>query len=309
SNQGMSLNNLNLNSIGNIFNLLFSIALLLGIMVLIFQKREVLPSVIVFRFTVVMTAVLTLAYIFTNYDLPLKQIYFFNQPIQKVIIGVLFVSYQFVQFLLINLIWANIISRKNVFYFRSVTNALSIIFLISVFAFIYAVNMGDKLENIKIKKSDNNIAVVLGAAVWSNNKPSPSLAARVDKAVELYKERYVNKIQLTGSNAPGELPEAEVAYRYLRQDGIPDENVLLETKTTSTTEQISFIRFYLTQNSSREIIVISDKYHLPRVMEICVFYNIKVKPVASNLQFSVRTNIYHRIRETIALTMFWFFAI
>lgn len=309
SNQGMSLKYFNFNSIGNILNILFSISLFLGIVVLIFQKTERMPAKVVLSFVAIMTSTLTLAYIFTNYHLPLKLMYILNQPIHKIITGLLFVSYQFTQFLFIIHIWGNIINRKNVLYFRSITNAFSIILLIFILTFIYSINIGKKFEKITLIKSDDNIAVVLGAAVWSNNKPSPSLAARVDKAIELYRAGYTTKIQLTGSNAPGELPEAEVAYRYLRQDGVPDENILLETKTTCTTEQIRFIKFYLTQKNRRGIIIISDKYHLPRVMEICSFYNIKVTPVASNLQFSVRTNIYHHVRETVALTMFWFFAI
>ncbi len=309
SNQGMSLKYLNFNSVGNILNLLFSISLFFGIVVLIFQKKELMSAKVILSFVAIMTSTLTLAYIFTNYHLPLKPVYILSQPIHKIITGILFVSYQFIQFLLIIHIWGNIINRKNILYFRSITNALSIILLIFILAFIYSVNMGEKFENFTLKKSRDNIAVVLGAAVWSNNKPSPSLAARVDKAIELYRAGFTGKIQLTGSNAPGELPEAEVAYRYLRRDGVPDENILLETKTTCTTEQISFIKFYITQKNRRGIIIISDKYHLPRVMEICSFYNIKVTPVASNLQFSVRTNIYHHVRETVALTMFWFFAI
>ena len=41
-----------------------------------------------------------------------------------------------------------------------------------------------------------SIAVVLGAAVWSDNKPSPSLAFRVEKAAELFNDGIVNNTNI-----------------------------------------------------------------------------------------------------------------
>ncbi|MFN3478156.1 MAG: FAD-dependent oxidoreductase, partial [bacterium] len=71
-----------------------------------------------------------------------------------------------------------------------------------------------------LDKKISYTVVVLGAAVWSDNKPSPILAARVDKAIDLMKNFNVEKVYFTGSNAPGELSEAEVALNYLKSKNI-----------------------------------------------------------------------------------------
>ncbi|MFN4174641.1 MAG: YdcF family protein [Parachlamydiaceae bacterium] len=94
---------------------------------------------------------------------------------------------------------------------------------------------------------------MLGAAVWSDNKPSPILAARVDKAIDLMKNFNVEKVYFTGSNAPGELSEAEVALNYLKSKNVSADNVITETNTTSTTEQIQFIKNKMADGCKRGI--------------------------------------------------------
>jgi vancomycin permeability regulator SanA len=159
-------------------------------------------------------------------------------------------------------------------------------------------------------KGNSNIAVVLGAAVWSYDKPSPTLASRIDKAAKLYRKGIVNKIQLTGSNAPGERSEAEVALGYIIQKDIDSSDILVENKTTSTTDQVRFIKNNLVAAERFDnIFIVSDKYHLGRVNEISKFYNLNVMLAASELNLSFNTMLTSRIRECIALLIFWCFAL
>ena len=74
--------------------------------------------------------------------------------------------------------------------------------LLLIVSFIYIIGKESTFDENQITVSNNNVAVVLGAAVWSNSQPSPSLAARVDKALVLLEKGKVNSIYLTGSNAP-----------------------------------------------------------------------------------------------------------
>src|SRR5664280_3415396 len=100
-------------------------------------------------------------------------------------------------------------------------------------------------QSKSVNRSNNprdKVAVVLGAAVWSNNVPSPMLASRAEKAYELYKMGYVNKIQVTGGNAPGELSEAEVASLYLKQRGVDANDIWIEKKSTNTAEQVRYVK-------------------------------------------------------------------
>jgi vancomycin permeability regulator SanA len=175
--------------------------------------------------------------------------------------------------------------------------------------FIYILGKEHTFNSRNIDVGKNNIGVVLGAAVWSNNKPSPSLSSRVDKAIELYEQGKISKIYLTGSNAPGELAESEVALNYIKSLGRDIPDIEIEKQTTSTNEQVDFIKKKLLQKYKNHIAVISDSYHIVRVLEIGKFQNIKLKAIPSDLVFGLETSVYNRIRESLALTVFWFFAI
>jgi vancomycin permeability regulator SanA len=181
-----------------------------------------------------------------------------------------------------------------------------------IFSSFYILLKENQSNEKQFDNSRKAILVILGAAVWSDNKPSPILAARVEKSVSLLSIRNFNieKIYFTGGSAPGENSEAEVAYDYFSSLNSDFKNVELETSTSSTNEQIQFIKNkILPLYADYEIFVISDSFHLVRIKEISNFHHIKIKTVASDFAMSISSNIYNRIRESLALTLFWLFSI
>src|SRR5690606_7414489 len=84
--------------------------------------------------------------------------------------------------------------------------------------------------------------VILGAAVWSGDRPSPVFRERIKRGYELLNEGVVEFLVLTGGNAPNELTEAEVGKRELLKLGVNPTSIALEEETSSTVEQILFIR-------------------------------------------------------------------
>ena len=308
-NQNLSVKEFNLNNIGNIINLLFTLLLLTGIIVSQFLKKDVINSKVFLGFLFLTQLFLIGAYISTIVNLPFKGIYIFRQNGNRLFIASLFTLFSFSNFVLLFIVWLSIIKTNNIVILRSIVNSAILMFIILLLTFLYIVKKEAGLSNRQFIKSRQNIGVVLGAAVWSNNKPSPSLAARVDKAINLYERQKISKIYLTGSNAPGELAESEVALNYLRSLRRNIRNVSIEKKTTSTNEQISFIKKVLYSNKKNHIIVISDSYHLVRVLEISKFQNIKIDVAPSDLTQSFGSSIINKVREALALTIFWFFAI
>jgi vancomycin permeability regulator SanA len=195
-------------------------------------------------------------------------------------------------------------------YLRSFFNALGVILFFLAVTFIYILIKGYPSDRWSLAKSDKNLAVVLGAAVWTNNQPSTSLSTRVDKGIQLYVDNFVGSILLTGGNAPGEMSEAEVALEYAREKGMNMEKVLYETLTTSTSEQLKYIKMHLVDDENvNDIIVVSDEYHLVRIIEISKFYNIKIKVAASSIFLDYKKKLYMQLRESIALIAFWSFAL
>jgi vancomycin permeability regulator SanA len=242
-------------------------------------------------------------------SLPFKQIYFLGRTGDELLVGVILVLYIFSYFLLIYMVWLNIFKVKNLILLRAMLNSSISMITILLLVFFFIVAKENVFNDGLLGKDKNNVGVVLGAAVWSGNKPSPSLVGRVDKALKLFEQKKISQIYLTGSNAPGELTEAEVALQYIKNKGINTSQIFIEKETTSTNEQIQFVKEILTTKSKKNIIVISDGFHLVRVLEIAKFNKLKILVSASALSQSFDKVLYNNIRESIALTVFWLFAI
>ncbi|MFO7445905.1 MAG: YdcF family protein [Ignavibacteriaceae bacterium] len=310
NNQNLSLSEFRLTNIGNFLNLFFTVVCIVGLILYSAQRKLKPNTTIIISFTVVLTIILIFAAISIKIKLPLGSSYMFSRPLPEVITGFLFLLHLFILFIFISFLWFSLFGGRDLLILRASVNSVIIVVVLFLFAFLYLSTKKD-VRGINLKtKSQANIAVVLGAAVWSNNVPSPSLAARAEKAAELYRKGYVGHVQLTGGNAPGELSEAEVAYNFIKKKSIDTTRILLEKNTTSTSEQVEFIKNnLLISNSVENIIIVSDSYHLTRIGEICSFYNVKADLVASDLMLSFENKIYYKLRESIALILFWLFAL
>jgi vancomycin permeability regulator SanA len=207
-------------------------------------------------------------------------------------------------------VWSKILGLENLIYLRSAINSIFIAVGLLVLTLIFINTKNPSYQNQSSGSNKVKIAVVLGAAVWSDNRPSPSLASRADKAAELYTKGAINKIQLTGGNAPGELSEAEVSFKYILKKGVDRNDIWIEKETTSTIEQIRFVKNELIgEKGLNSVMIISDIYHIRRVKEICRFYDIKADVAAANLNLKTDKIIFYQLRECLALLFFWLFAL
>jgi len=308
--QGLSIARFNLFYLGNILNMFFAFAAMLGMIFFAFTRKPTFSPYFMLTFSILLSSALVVAAASTRIRLPLPNIYFLDHPLQKIAEGALFSFYQYLQFLFIILIWLNLLSRRELIVLRSIVNSAALIILLLAATFVYINLKKDEVKKFKPVKNSISVAVVLGAAVWSHNSPSPSLAARADKAVELYRKGIVNRIQLTGSNAPGEMSESDVAFYYIKLADVDTSLVWRENSTVSTAEQIRFIKDNIfTRKNIGRVIIVSDSYHLTRVHEICKFYKIKTELAASDLKLNFQHNLYYKMKESIALLVFWFFAL
>ncbi len=306
-NQNLPITEFSLSAKGNIFNLLVIASIILG---LYFDKSSLIQKKTITAFIVISYALLCIAFILTKISPPFEELYILAQPGNKIFIAFGFTLYKLSVFSFLATLWLGIFKKAKPSFIKSVFFGIQMLIFFLILTFLYLEMSSYSSKSYTLSKDKKNIGVVLGAAVWSGNKISPSLSARVDKAIELYNNSYIGKILLTGSNAPGELTEAKVAYNYAIENGIDTTIFILEQHTTSSSEQIHFIKLNLVHNKDiKDIIVISDSYHLPRVLEISRFYNINVKLAASKLQLDFKSKLYNKIRESLALVVFWCFAL
>ena len=308
-NQNLGVSDFNLFAFGNLANLFFTLLLIIGILIVTLKKSIIFKSKIFFPFFLINQILLIALYFLKLLPLPFKEIYYLGQTGDELLIGAIFALYTFTFLVLIFLVWLDILNIKNVQILRALLNSTLSMMFILLIVFLFIIGKEASFDQNSITRNTKNVGVVLGAAVWSGNKPSPSLASRVDKALALYEQKKISQIYLTGSNAPGELTESEVALRYIKTKGVNTSEIFLEKNTTSTTEQIQYIKKNLLSTLNKNVIVISDGSHLVRVLEIARFHNIKIQVSASELSQSFEKALYNKIREALALTMFWFYAL
>ncbi len=194
--------------------------------------------------------------------------------------------------------------------FRIFRNTAAILFLLILFGFIYAFYFTTYSGVQEITDFNADAGVVLGAAVWRGNglgeRPSPALRERLDVGYDLLVGRAVPLLVLTGASAPGELAEAEVARRELVRRGVDPSQLIMETSSHTTLEQVRYMREVLQakQNWSR-FVLISDQYHLARVSEMCQFNRLTTIACPSLIHQTFLDLLYYRIRESVALVEYW----
>ena len=111
-------------------------------------------------------------------------------------------------------------------------------------------------------------AVVLGAAAWGE-RPSPVFRERLNYALELYRTGQVRKLIFTGGQADTSEPaEAVVAQQYAFERGIPEADILIETRSRSTRENLYYAQQVALKHGLTRLLIVSDPLHLKRAVLI-----------------------------------------
>jgi len=110
--------------------------------------------------------------------------------------------------------------------------------------------------------------IVLGAAAWGN-QPSPVFRERINHALMLYHQGYAPVLIFTGGRVIAEeLAESEVAQQYAIDHGIPPKDILIETRSRSTVQNLFYAEQLAAQHHLTRLIIVSDPLHMKRAMTI-----------------------------------------
>jgi uncharacterized SAM-binding protein YcdF (DUF218 family) len=111
---------------------------------------------------------------------------------------------------------------------------------------------------------------VFGAAEYSG-RPSPILHARLDHAVDLYRKQIAPLVITLGGGTDKDSGNTEggVGRDYLLANGIPFGNIIAETRSTDTEQQVHRLAAIARENNLHHMVVVSDGTHLFRIRELC----------------------------------------
>ena len=106
--------------------------------------------------------------------------------------------------------------------------------------------------------------MVLGAAAWGKN-PSPVFKERINHALSLYQQGLVKKLVFTGGTPVEGYPtEAAVAARYATREGVKQADMVLESQSRDTYENLANVQSLLSDNDIHSLIIVSDPHHMAR---------------------------------------------
>ncbi len=107
--------------------------------------------------------------------------------------------------------------------------------------------------------------IVLGAQV-RGERPSRALRRRLDRAAEYARANPETLLILSGGQGPDEgISEAECMRRCLTEQGIAEERLLLEDRSTSTRENLSFSAKLLDKEAD-SVGIVTNSFHIYRAM-------------------------------------------
>ncbi|MBU2960536.1 YdcF family protein [Citreicella sp. C3M06] len=121
---------------------------------------------------------------------------------------------------------------------------------------------------MKEQRENLPVALVLGAAVWAGGVASPTLRRRALAGARLWQLGAVRAVIGCGGIGRHGPSEAAVIVELCREAGVPGEALLCEERSATTLENLLYARPLLETLGTREVIVVSDLYHLPRALMV-----------------------------------------
>ena len=143
-----------------------------------------------------------------------------------------------------------------------------------------------------------DLGVVLGNTVYPDGTLSPRLAARLDRAVELYRDEVFDLVLVSGATGKEGQDEALAMRDYLIQRGLPAAHVLVDSNGGSTFATAANAHTLMQERGLHSAVVISQYFHVPRARLALRRFGVEKVYSAHARYFELR-DLYSAPRELI----------
>ena len=152
---------------------------------------------------------------------------------------------------------------------------------------------------------DKDFVIILGSKIKSDGTLTPLLKGRVDRALEFAKNQKENTnkdiiyIPSGGKGSDEIISEGEAIKRYLIEQGIEEDKIIVENRSVNTKENMLFSKNKINKvNKNGKIAFSTTNYHVFRSGVIANREGIDVEGMGSKTKWYFYTNAL--IREFIA---------
>ena len=158
---------------------------------------------------------------------------------------------------------------------------------------------------------DADYVIVMGAGI-RGDEPSLSMLNRLKPTLEYMQENPEAVAIVSGSQAEDEIvSEASVMKRWLEDQGIAPERILLEDQANSTYENLVFSLKMIEATGGDpqgDVVIVSSDYHLCRIRLLAEALGCRPQCIAGQTSYLILM-LNYAVREAFALWEIWVFGV
>ncbi len=120
-----------------------------------------------------------------------------------------------------------------------------------------------RMVTVAAKIPYHDTAIIPGASVVSNEKPSAILLERLESSVNLYRAGKISRLLLSGDGQRKNYNEVIVMKRYAMRYKVPEENILTDTQGLRTFETMLRAKSEFNIDSA---VIVTQELYMPRAL-------------------------------------------
>lgn len=135
-------------------------------------------------------------------------------------------------------------------------------------------------------RRDFDYVIIHGAGIKKDGTVTKLLADRCDKAIEIYRKDPTSPylVPSGGQGSDEVCSEAEAMRKYLVSQGIPKDKILLEDKSKTTMENVTFSKNLIEKRPGRKYTaLVTSNYHIYRAMRYAERAQLKAVGIGSRV--------------------------
>lgn len=161
------------------------------------------------------------------------------------------------------------------------------------------------LTGLKDNLFKADLIVVLGSKVHPNGEPSLGLKVRLNRAIDIYQQKYAPLILVSGGTGKEGYNEALAMEQFLLKRGIPRSAIIKDPEGINTRATALNTHQYMKAHQLSSIIIVSQYYHIARTK--LAFEQVgtpKIGSASANL-FRM-ADLYSIVREIVGYPVYFF---
>lgn len=152
--------------------------------------------------------------------------------------------------------------------------------------------------------ADADLIVVPGNTIAPDGTPSPRLKARLDAAIQIFREGRAPLIFVSGGIGKEGFDEAVSMSNYLVKNGVSPKSIVIDSLGVDTAATAKNVASYIREKNLRTAIVATQYFHVPRTKLALERQGVRVVGTTHARYFEMR-DVYSTLRETVAYLAYY----